>query len=63
MITNAYVYALYAFAYSVLNLAEQTNIRCAVYDWEQHSVCASRVINEIGRALNVDRRARKLLAA
>ena len=63
MITYAYVYALYAFAYRVLNGAEQTNVRYEVYNWEQHSVCASKVIDEIGRALNVDRHARKLLAA
>ena len=63
MITPAYVYALYDFSYSVLNGAEQCNVRCAVYNWEQYFACASEVIDEIGRALAVDRRARQLLAA
>jgi hypothetical protein len=60
MITASYVYALYDFAYGVVNLAEQTNIRYAVYNWEQHLACASEVIDEIGRSLSVDRTAREL---
>ena len=63
MITPSYVYALYDFAYGIVSLAEQTNIRCAVYNWENYWACASEVIDEIGRALDVDRSARKLLAA
>ena len=61
MVTSLYVYALYDFAYSILRGAGQTNVRCAVYNWEQYSACASEVIDEIGRALGADRSARTLL--
>lgn len=63
MITFSYVYALYDFAYGILSGAEQTNARCAVYNWEQYSACTSEVIDEIGRCLSVDRSARKILDA
>lgn len=62
MITTSYVYALYDFAYDIVNNAEKTNIRCAVYNWEQYLACASEVIEEIGRALGVDRSALSALA-
>lgn len=53
MITFNYTDALYSYAYRLVNLAEQDNIRYALGNWIEDIIDTSEFHDEVSRALNV----------
>ena len=51
MITTRYVESLYTYAYGVVNLAEQDNIRSTFCDYIDYVIGADVLVEDIGRAI------------
>lgn len=62
MITENYIQSLYSFAYSVVNRAEQDNIRSTKCDWFNYKISAEVFHDDICRALAVDSNSKKFFA-
>ena len=60
MTTISYITSLYWFAYSVISLAEQDNVRCTMNDWWEYNIGADVFHDDICRALAVDMKAKQV---
>ena len=59
MLTENYILNFYRFAYSILNFAEQDNIRNMMWQWVDYQICLDVFHDDICRAVAVDTKSKQ----
>jgi hypothetical protein len=60
MFTEKYIFALYYFAYGVIGLAGQDNIRNTMMNWWEYQIGADVFHDNVCRALSADTKAKQV---